>query len=223
MMQSPSTRRLPHLLLLGTFVYEVFELETLAGRLTHHVADALFIAACVYAAGAISGKRVVTAGVALTGAAAWTLDLLGIQWHAFDIETALWMALHVALLVVLGRRMFSRVEISGTMIVDALSLYLISGILFAHVYGVILGYYPGALVAAGAPPGERIGHDLVLYYSFTTQVSMGLGDITPAAYLTRAVTIIQAIYGLMFVAVLISRFVTLHSAARWSRHLSSRP
>jgi hypothetical protein len=213
MIQSPTTRRLPHLLLLGALVYEILELETLVGGFTHHLADALFVAACVFAAGSISGQRSVTTGVAVAGAAAWTLDLLGFQWQAFGIETLLWMALHISLLAVLGRRMFASVEISGSMIVDALSLYLTSGILFAHVYSLILGYFPGALVAVGAPVGEGIGHDLVLYYSFTTQVAVGLGDITPAHYLTRAVTIIQSIYGLMFVAVLISRFVTLHAAA----------
>jgi hypothetical protein len=198
-------------------VYEIFELEALAGGVLHHAVDALFVAVCGYAAAAISRSRGFALGVLSTGAAGWSLDFFGLAWQPVDIESLAWMIMHLLLLFILARRLLQSAEITGNTILDALALYLVSGIMFAHIYSMLVWYIPTGLVAQGLPAGERITFGLILYYSFVTQVAVGFGDITPAHQLTRAVTIFQSIYGVMFVAVLIARFVSLHSAAQWSR------
>ena len=47
------------------------------------------------------------------------------------------------------------------------------------------------------------------YYSFTALTTTGFGDITPASGPSRTVSIVEAIVGQLFLAVLIARLVSL--------------
>lgn len=80
-------------------------------------------------------------------------------------------------------------------------------------------HHPGALTHASVPAGERPPYGLVLYYSFISQLTVGYGDMAPAHRLTRAVSILQALFGVMYIAILISWFVSLLAAS----HLNRKP
>jgi hypothetical protein len=53
------------------------------------------------------------------------------------------------------------------------------------------------------------GAGAVLYYSFVTLGTVGYGDVTPASAVARAVSLIEAVIGIMYIATLISRFVSI--------------
>lgn len=50
------------------------------------------------------------------------------------------------------------------------------------------------------------------YFSFTTLCTVGYGDITPVSRGAKMMAVLEAITGLFYVAVLISRLVSIHSA-----------
>jgi uncharacterized membrane protein len=49
------------------------------------------------------------------------------------------------------------------------------------------------------------------YFSFITLMTVGYGDMYPASPVARSMAIVEAMIGVIFVAVLISRLVGLHS------------
>lgn len=53
-----------------------------------------------------------------------------------------------------------------------------------------------------------------VFYSFVTLTSLGYGDIVPMTAQARSLSILEAVSGIMYVAVLIARLVGLHSAMK---------
>jgi hypothetical protein len=51
-----------------------------------------------------------------------------------------------------------------------------------------------------------------VYFSFSTLTTLGYGDITPVAPHARIATSMQAIIGVLYTAILISRFVGIYIA-----------
>jgi hypothetical protein len=54
----------------------------------------------------------------------------------------------------------------------------------------------------------------VLQTTFVTLTSLGYGDIVPMTTQARSLSILEALSGIMYVAVLIARHVGLHSAGK---------
>ncbi len=206
-----------HYMVFGCVLVEVLELELFAGGLLHHAWDAVVVVIYAFAAWRISGKSGMMAVMLVLGGAPWTMDLFNLQWAGADVESLLWALLHVVLSFILARRIFTVEKVSSVEIVDAVSLYIIVGLAFANLYGMILWHHPGALAHATVPPGERPPYGLVLYYSFISQLTVGYGDMAPTHRLTRTLSIVQALFGVLYIAILISWFVSLHSASHLNR------
>ena len=79
---------------------------------------------------------------------------------------------------------------------------------FAYTYTVLQAIEPQSFTAAIDPEGERTWMEL-LFLSFTTLTSTGLSDVVPVKAFARAVTMIEQLAGLSYVAVLVSRLVGL--------------
>ena len=51
----------------------------------------------------------------------------------------------------------------------------------------------------------------LLYYSFVTLGTVGYGDVTPASPAARSLSLIEAVVGIMYVATMIARFVSIQT------------
>lgn len=100
----------------------------------------------------------------------------------------------------------------------AFSAYLLLGVVFAFVYGIVDLLAPGALAGSldpggGAAPGTgRFGE--LLYFSFVTLTTLGYGDIAPAGAGARALAPVEALLGQLYLAALVARLVGLHLLER---------
>ena len=79
---------------------------------------------------------------------------------------------------------------------------------FAYTYVVCQAIEPGSFTAAVDPEGERSWMEL-LFMSFTTLSSTGLGDVVPVKPFGRAIVMIEQVAGLAYVAMVVSRLVGL--------------
>jgi hypothetical protein len=79
---------------------------------------------------------------------------------------------------------------------------------FAYAYTVCQAIEPGSFIAAIDPSGERSWMEL-LFMSFTTLSSTGLGDVIPVKPFARALVMIQQLAGLAYIAMVVSRLVGL--------------
>ncbi len=79
---------------------------------------------------------------------------------------------------------------------------------FAYTYTVCQAIEPGSFTAASDPSGERTWMEL-LFMSFTTLSSTGIGDVVPVRASARSIVMIEQLAGLAYVAILVSRLVGL--------------
>ena len=90
----------------------------------------------------------------------------------------------------------------------AVSIYLLLAILWALLHGVLQYFYPGAYAFGGTPKTLDMGE--LIYFSFTTLTTMGFGDITPLLIQSCFLTILEAMTGVMYVAILIARLTGVY-------------
>jgi len=87
---------------------------------------------------------------------------------------------------------------------------------FAYAYTVVQAVEPGSFTAAVDPAGERSWTEL-LFMSFTTLTSTGLGDVIPVRPFARSLVMVEQVAGLGYVAMVVSRLVALMVAPRAGR------
>jgi hypothetical protein len=146
------------------------------------VAVALAGAALVFSGGALSGVR---PGGGDAG------PLLAVLFSAY----ATWKML---IGIVRSQR------VTGDVLAGALATYIMAGLAFAVVYGVIAGRRPDAFLTASAAPASF--PDLV-YFSFVTLLTIGFGDVTPVAPGARAVVLVEGLFGVVFTTVVMAALV----------------
>ena len=86
----------------------------------------------------------------------------------------------------------------------AIAGFLLLGLAWANAYEWLALHNPAAFRGLGPPDAMQWP-----YYSFITLTTVGYGDITPLSPGARSLAVSEAITGLMYVAILISRLVAL--------------
>jgi voltage-gated potassium channel len=94
----------------------------------------------------------------------------------------------------------------------ALASFMMAGMAFAVVYGVIEARLPGAFAAPGLEPAAF--PDLV-YFSFVTLLTIGFGDVTPVAPVARAFVLFEGLFSVIFTTIVMASLV-----AGYLRHRS---
>jgi Ion channel len=79
---------------------------------------------------------------------------------------------------------------------------------FAYIYTVCQAIAPGSFTAAVDPEAQRSWTEL-LFLSFTNLTSTGLSDVVPVKPFARGLVMFEQLAGLAYVAMLVSRLVTL--------------
>src|SRR4051794_25690127 len=79
---------------------------------------------------------------------------------------------------------------------------------FAYAYTVCQAIEPHSFTAAVDPNDERSWMEL-LFMSFTTLTSTGLGDVIPVKPFARSLVMVEELVGLAYIAMLVSRLVGL--------------
>jgi hypothetical protein len=87
---------------------------------------------------------------------------------------------------------------------------------FAYSFTVVQAVDPGCFTAAVHPSADRSWMEL-LFLSFTTLSSTGLGDVIPVRPFARGVVMIEQLAGLAYVAMVVSRLVGMLVMRRTGR------
>jgi ion channel len=144
---------------------------------------------------AILGRPTVLSAVVTRGSAAVALAALG---------------------GVIGRAAFGPGRVTWHRVQGAVALYLILGLLFAHLYGLLDALVPEAF--ANVPSGLSVHavfyREHLLYFSFETLTTTGYGDIVPLHRVARSLATLEAVIGQLFPATLLARLVSLEVSGR---------
>jgi hypothetical protein len=114
----------------------------------------------------------------------------------------------VLIIVVIFRHVFAKEQANSETIFGALCIYLLVGFSFASAYGMVATFQPNAFYL-----DPRTNLHIVpdrfdfIYYSFSTMTSLGAAGITPVSPQVRSLSVLEAILGVLYLAVLIARLM----------------
>lgn len=118
-------------------------------------------------------------------------------------------------LVSLLRAVVRAERVTHDTIYGALSVYLLMAITWGAAYLLLVTVQPDAIVMnVPRHPNHQMDWFDCVFYSFVTLTSLGYGDIVPMSEQARSLSILEAVSGIMYVAVLIARFVGLYSVVK---------
>lgn len=122
------------------------------------------------------------------------------------------------IIVVMLRRVYLCDEPSTETIFGALSIYLLIGYTFASVYGMVARFQPHAFYLDPLTNNHSVPNRFdFIFYSFGTMTALGASGIAPSSDQARALTVIQSMLGIFYLAVLIARLMSayrMHALAR---------
>jgi hypothetical protein len=160
-----------------------------ARKRDRRIAFILAAGAMVFSGGSLSGLRVSNLDVG---------PLLAVVFSAY----ATWK-----MLVGIVRTQ----RVTDDVLAGALATYIMAGLAFAVLYGVIATYRPEAFQTATAAPATF--PDLV-YFSFVSLMTIGYGDVTAAGPFARAFVITEGLFGVMFTTIVMASLVAAYLQQR---------
>jgi voltage-gated potassium channel Kch len=95
-------------------------------------------------------------------------------------------------------------------IYGAISAYLVIGFMFAAVFAAIYHFSGDQFFL----PGEAASTQTFQYFSYTTLTTLGYGDFTAGYSSGRAVAVLEALTGQVFLATLVARLVAAFRVQR---------
>ena len=113
----------------------------------------------------------------------------------------------LVLAISVGLTVFGEGKDIGARLVGAVVLYMLIGFTWAVAYEIVYNYSPGAFTGAVGGAGFPMGR--WVYFSFITLTTVGYGDITPVARAARSLSILEALVGQLYPAVILARLVSL--------------
>ncbi len=114
---------------------------------------------------------------------------------------------------------FRAPRVNSEVLCAGISGYLLLGILWMSAYMLVSRLnpvdpaHPGAFAfTVGAATPHELSQFEAYYFSFITLSTVGYGDITPLTNGARTLAMMEAMTGTLYMAVLISRLVALHTS-----------
>jgi voltage-gated potassium channel Kch len=105
-------------------------------------------------------------------------------------------------------------RVDANVLCAGISVYLIFGLLWGLAYTLVAQVNPNAFAFSSHPGmAATMSGFTATYFSFTTLMTVGYGDITPVADVARMLAMLEAMTGTLFIGIMIARLVSLYSAS----------
>jgi voltage-gated potassium channel len=131
------------------------------------------------------------------------------------ISSCLFLAVTVIALI---SRLFIVKSVTLDTISAGICAYLLTAVAFAYSFAVVELRHPGSFstelferTAGHGAPLLASFHNF-LYYSFVCLTTTGFGDIAPVSGGARSLSVMESVFGQLYVAILIARLVSLQVA-----------
>lgn len=197
------------LVVYGFFIYP------LAGRdgRTEPVAAWSFSLVLILGVLATTKHKGARSGMVVLAVVAFTSHWLHffIREHAVHMISAAAAAVFFGVLAwLITARVFRSGGINIYRIYGAVAVYMLLGILWGELYVIAYlldpsSFYFDPSTQRGEPPISEL-----IYFSFSTLTTLGLGDIVPVSPVARSMVTFEALVGQLYPAVLLARLVTLY-------------
>jgi hypothetical protein len=133
--------------------------------------------------------------------------------EAFTGATYIWIGFVVAAPVIILSRIFRHPAVDLETILGAICSYLMIGIAFASIYGMLQAVGSENFFAQTGP-FERIDF---LYFSFIVLTTTGFGDLTPGTSVGKVLVTLEALIGQVFLVTIVASLVSSFVGVRGRR------
>lgn len=175
--------------------------------------------ACVYVTGPLAIART-RAQLVVTFMLAALTPLVGIsgtllEGKAWSIAATLVGMSFVGFLVALELKTFfldAHRTVTSETLWAAVNIYILMAVLFAFFYSVAALAHPGSFNTSVTDFNEQEQLYGLIYFSFVTITTLGYGDITPADIVVGTIAYLEALFGQLYLAIMIARLVGTYVA-----------
>jgi hypothetical protein len=152
----------------------------------------------------------VLAAIAIAGQIGVLVDTAPWLQYCRDLSSALF--LFTVCLALLRNIVLRSQKITQDLIYGAVNVYLMVGVAFAFLYADLALAMPGSFHGLEQHSYGPYNIEPFVYFSYVTLSTLGYGDITPASHLSMTMAYLEAIFGQLFLAILVARLVGLYIA-----------
>ncbi len=205
-------------LLAGLLVLVVLEplIQQSLGRLMPLLSEVAFVAILVLGVWTLLGsKRWFLIGAVLAIPATLIMVL-----NAFLDIPALALVNRAVILVfclitvaIALRDVLFRGRVDANKLIGAICVYLLLGVIWALLYLIVETAAPGSFTGLDSFRRDARAQEFI-YYSFVTLSTLGYGDISPVAPAALALAYLEAVFGQLYLTILVAGLVGMHIAAR---------
>lgn len=131
-----------------------------------------------------------------------------------QITYAILLVFHINIIWTLMRYIFNAEKVTADVIYAACAVYFLLSFFFVPIYGMLETAMPGSYVdntLSGPVQWQQL-----VYYSLITLSTAGYGDILPTTMWARMLAGIEVTIGVLYVAILVARLVSLYDVQRRS-------
>jgi hypothetical protein len=144
------------------------------------------------------------------------LPLFLSNWSTYFVKSALLVSIGTVagslffayMIFILLSFLFRENEVTAEVIYAAIVGYLFLGLLWTFVYRLMFSIDPSSFQVTLNQ--TRNSYRIFIYFSFVTLTTLGYGDITPLSDQACALTVLEAVVGQLYLAVMIARLVGIH-------------
>jgi hypothetical protein len=202
-------------LLLLMVIVPIFIIPSLPRMYTSHLYPPFFTAIFFCAAFSIRSHRRTLVFVAAVLILFLWIAYLG-DWSELKLVIRFLQILFFFFLVAaLVNEISSTPTVTRTVLMDAITAYLLLGFAFSLLVTVVYQLIPGAYNFVDA--GNERDYDPIrqnIYYAFVTFTTTGYGDILPIAPVAKSLAILISISGQLYIAIIMALLVGKFASAR---------
>ena len=203
-------------LLLAIFLLQLVTLPLFEGKVASgFLSDLLFVLLLAGAANSVKDNRYFRLVLFLGG-----LSLLGVVVCYFTenisvllVTSVVYLAYlgFVTVLIALDVGRDARINVDNVM--GGLCVYILIGVFWATLFSMLETASPGSFDFGrhGAHLGLVQSGTLLYYYSFTTLMTIGFGDVVPMSHMAQTLSILEGLVGqfylVFFMASLVGRYI----------------
>ena len=155
------------------------------------------------------------------------LFMIGVPWIIFAWLSVvfvhiLWVQLVSAFFMVLffgytTALIFQQIvkdkDVSSNTLFGAASIYMSLGLTWTGVYTLVELIHPLSFQISGDPGAKISRISELIYFSFTTLTTLGYGDISPKTTMAQSLAILEAMTGVLYMALIIGMLVGIYSSS----------
>ncbi len=101
-------------------------------------------------------------------------------------------------------------DVTIDLVLGSVNIYLLISVGFAFAYALVETVHPGSFSGLAGTTFETGAIIPFLYFSFVTVTTLGYGDIVPLTPVGKTLAYGQAVFGQLYLAILVARLVSMY-------------